>query len=84
MARPRPSEAVEVVEAAAFQERKWVWVPDEREGYVSGWVNKEEDDFGEVVIASGGEVRILCVFISLSIDSQSPTIRPVQDEPSKV
>jgi myosin protein heavy chain len=41
---------------AEFNEKKWVWVPDEKEGYLSGWVNKEEGDEGEVVLATGSEV----------------------------
>ena len=60
MPAPRPSYSAEAARAAAlqaeFNEKKWVWVPDEKDGYVSGWINKEEEDIGEVVIASGGEV----------------------------
>lgn len=56
----RPSQSAEGARAAAlqaeFNEKKWVWVPDEREGYVAGWVIREEDEVGEVVMASGGEV----------------------------
>ncbi len=56
----RPSQSAEAARAAAlqaeFNEKKWVWVPDEREGYVAGWVIREEDEVGEVVLASGGEV----------------------------
>jgi len=56
----RPSQSGETARAAAlqaeFNEKKWVWVPDEREGYVAGWVIREEDEVGEVVMASGGEV----------------------------
>ena len=57
---PRLSKSAEAARAAAlqaeFNEKKWVWVPDDKEGYLSGWVVKEEDDEGEVVMASGGEV----------------------------
>ena len=56
----RHSQSGEAARAAAlqaeFNEKKWVWVPDEREGYVAGWVIREEDEVGEVVMASGGEV----------------------------
>jgi len=56
----RPSQSAEAARAAGlqaeFNEKKWVWVPDEREGYVAGWVIREEDEVGEVVLASGGEV----------------------------
>ncbi len=61
MPAPRPSESAEAARAAAqqaeFNEKKWVWVPDNNQGYVAGWVNKEEGDFGEVILAAGGEVR---------------------------
>ena len=43
---------------AEFNEKKWVWVPDEKEGYLAGWVNKEEDDVAEIVMAAGGDVRV--------------------------
>jgi len=57
---PRPSQSAEAARAAAlqaeFNEKKWVWVPDDKDGYLAGWVVKEEEDMGDVVIASGGEV----------------------------
>ena len=60
MPPPRPSHSAEAARAAAlqaeFNEKKWVWVPDDREGYLAGWVIREEGDMGEVVLASGGEV----------------------------
>jgi myosin heavy chain 9/10/11/14 len=60
MPAPRMSESAEAARAAAaqaeFNEKKWVWVPDEKEGYLAGWVNSEDEEMGEVVMASGGEV----------------------------
>jgi myosin protein heavy chain len=60
MPAPRLSESAEAARAAAlqaeFNEKKWVWVPDEKEGYLAGWVNKEEDEIGDIVMAAGGEV----------------------------
>lgn len=60
MPAPRPSESAEAARAAAqqaeFNEKKWVWVPDDKDGYLAGWVNKEEGDFGEVIMAAGGDV----------------------------
>ena len=60
MPAPRLSQSAEAARAAAlqadFNEKRWVWVPDEREGYLAGWVNKEEENIGEVIMASGGEV----------------------------
>lgn len=62
MPPPRLSQSAEAARAAAlqaeFNEKKWVWVPDDKEGYLAGWVAKEEEDMGEVIIASGGEVRV--------------------------
>lgn len=34
-------------------EKTWVWVPDDVEGYLSGWVRSEKDDMVEVVLDSG-------------------------------
>ena len=57
---PQGAEAARIAAAQAeFNEKKWVWVPDDKEGYLAGWVVREEDDIGEVVMASGGEVRFL-------------------------
>lgn len=60
MPAPRPSESAEAARAAAhqaeFNEKKWVWVPDDKDGYLAAWVNKEEGDLIEVVMAAGGEV----------------------------
>ena len=61
MPAPRPSQSAEAARAAAaqaeFNEKKWVWVPDDKDGYLAGWVVREEDDIGEIVMAAGGEVR---------------------------
>lgn len=61
MPAPRPSHSAEAARAAAaqaeFNEKRWVWVPDDKEGYLAGWVNKEEEDMLEIVMAAGGEVR---------------------------
>lgn len=60
MPAPRPSESAEAARAAAlqaeFNEKKWVWVPDDKEGYLGGWVIDEHGDLGEVIMAAGGEV----------------------------
>ncbi|OBZ78198.1 Myosin-11 [Grifola frondosa] len=66
MPAPRPSQSAEAARAAAlqaeFNEKKWVWVPDDKDGYLAGWVVKEEDDIGEVVMAAGGEIRRLPLY----------------------
>jgi myosin protein heavy chain len=57
---PRLSQAAEAARGAAlqaeFNEKRWVWVPDEKEGYLAGWVNKEANDEGEIVMAAAGDV----------------------------
>ena len=77
---------------AEFNEKKWVWVPDDRDGYLAGWVVKEEGDMGDVVMAAGGEVCFLSyfqikVYISCCneiIDQNNTAVRIIEDEPSKV
>jgi myosin protein heavy chain len=65
MPAPRPSESAEAARAAAlqaeFNEKKWVWVPDDKEGYLGGWVVDENGEMGEVVMATGGEVCIMLI-----------------------
>lgn len=54
---PRPSHGAEAAALQAeFNEKKWVWVPDEKEGYLAGWVNQENEDVAEVIMSTGGEV----------------------------
>ncbi|KAG1765567.1 P-loop containing nucleoside triphosphate hydrolase protein [Suillus occidentalis] len=61
MPAPRPSLSAEAARAAAlqaeFNEKKWVWVPDEKDGYLAGWVHQEDDEMAEIVMSSGGEIR---------------------------
>lgn len=47
---------VDAVAQAAFNEKKWVWVEDKEEGYLSAWVAKEDGD-QYVVHLSNGLVR---------------------------
>ncbi|PSS37015.1 hypothetical protein PHLCEN_2v1157 [Hermanssonia centrifuga] len=69
MPAPRPSQSAEVARAAAlqaeFNEKKWVWVPDDKDGYLAGWVTKEEDEMGEVIMAAGGEASLPKAFIHI-------------------
>ncbi|KAF8657591.1 hypothetical protein AX16_002172 [Volvariella volvacea WC 439] len=56
-----PTSSAEAAMAAArqaeFNEKKWVWIPDVREGYLAAWVMKEEEKCAEVVMALNGEHR---------------------------
>lgn len=91
---PRLSLSAEAARSAAaqaeFNEKKWVWVPDDKEGYLAGWVIREEADAGEVVMASGGEVSKYCSYIwfkfltgSLS-DTARTAVCAIENESSKV
>ena len=94
MPAPRPSESAEAARAAAlqaeFNEKKWVWVPDDKEGYLGGWVISEHDDLGDVIMAAGGEV---CYSIGMLLwskakisntGSQDSLICTLKDEPAKI
>ena len=58
----RISHGAEAARAAAlqaeFNEKKWVWVPDEKEGYLAGWVHQEDQETAEIVMSLGGEVGV--------------------------
>ncbi|KAJ7621122.1 P-loop containing nucleoside triphosphate hydrolase protein [Roridomyces roridus] len=73
MPAPRPSESAEAARAAAlqaeFNEKKWVWVPDERDGYLAGWIHKEEGDFGQIVLKASGEIRTVPLY---ALDKMNP------------
>lgn len=54
---------VDAVAQAAFNEKKWVWVEDKEEGYIAGWIAKEEGDQVEVHLNNG---QVCPTFLSLS------------------
>ena len=89
---PRPSFSAAAAHAAAaqaeFNEKKWVWVPDEREGYLAGWVTKEDDEQGDVVIAANSEVRCSalgrCDADGVVEGAEGVARRAEQDEPAQV
>ena len=54
---------------AEFNEKKWVWVPDEKEGYLAGWVHREDQETAEIVMSSGGEVRVFVFSLPLPLGS---------------
>lgn len=93
MPTPRLSHSAEAAKAAAlqaeFNEKKWVWVPDDKEGYLSGWVTREEGDAAEVVLSSG-EVcyACFCSYIeyikSLNLGAMVATHSVVEDESTKI
>jgi len=61
--------------------KRWVWVPDEKEGYFAAWVVREHDKIGDVMLAGGGEVRLFQhgprVLFHLLIDaSQTRSVTP--------
>ena len=94
MPAPRPSQSAEAARAAAaqaeFNEKKWVWVPDDKDGYLAGWVVKEEEDMGDVVMAAGGEVRVnsgvrrVCGILNMFQDPEATAVCAVEDEPAEV
>lgn len=91
MPAPRLSQAAELENAnaaQAFNEKKWVWVPDEKEGYLSGWVNSEDGEVAEVVLPDANEVSSRSSYCSLSVNNSPDPSRWIghaqQDEPPKV
>lgn len=50
--KPKFNKEISLADAAAnaeFAEKKRVWVPDQKEGYLSGWVAKENGEEWDVV-----------------------------------
>lgn len=44
---------VDAVAQAAFNEKKWVWVEDKEEGYIAGWISREDSDQVDVHLNNG-------------------------------
>jgi hypothetical protein len=87
----RPSQSMDAEAAARqaeFNEKKWVWVPDEVNGYLAGWVVREDETEGDVVLAANNEVRSRApptlAIVECLADQESTLVRPQQDEPAQV
>jgi hypothetical protein len=52
--RPKIDDVLDAVAQAKFNEKKWVWIQDEQEGYVRGHILQEENDQVEVEFEQGG------------------------------
>ncbi|MCO5585361.1 hypothetical protein L7F22_039294 [Adiantum nelumboides] len=48
---PRPGAAADAAAAAEFAAKKWVWIPDGKEGYLQAFVVREEQN-GEISVCS--------------------------------
>lgn len=88
----RNSQSAEAARAAAlqaeFNEKKWVWVPDEKEGYLAGWVHQEDQEIAEIIMSLGGEVDVLIAalppLLTFRSDTPSSALCFIQDESPKV
>ncbi|CAO3654116.1 unnamed protein product [Mucor fragilis] len=57
--RPKIDDVLDAVAQAKFNEKKWVWIQDDKEGYVRGHVIKEEEGADvEVEYERGGTVIV--------------------------
>jgi hypothetical protein len=71
-------------------EKTWVWVPDDIEGYLSGWVKSDKDDMVEVVLDSGRGVcyssyKFLQVLtLGVRFDGCQDTVYPRRTHPSSI
>ncbi|CAO3674443.1 unnamed protein product [Rhizopus stolonifer] len=52
--RQRLDDVMDAVAQARFNEKKWVWIEDDNEGYVRGHILNESDDQVEIGYESGG------------------------------
>ncbi|KAI8996997.1 P-loop containing nucleoside triphosphate hydrolase protein, partial [Pilobolus umbonatus] len=56
--RPKLNEVMDAVEQARFNEKKWVWVEDSKEGYVRGHVTHEGTNTSEIEYEFGGTASV--------------------------
>lgn len=52
--RPKMDDVLDAVAQARFNEKRWVWIKDENEGYVRGHIISEDEDRVEVEYEQGG------------------------------
>ncbi|KAI8646805.1 hypothetical protein BD408DRAFT_336436 [Parasitella parasitica] len=53
--KPKIDDVLDAVAQAKFNEKRWVWIQDDQEGYVRGHILKEEQDsLVEVEYEQGG------------------------------
>lgn len=52
--RQRLDDVMDAVAQARFNEKKWVWIEDDNEGYVRGHILNESNDQVEIGYESGG------------------------------
>ncbi|KAG0323583.1 hypothetical protein BGZ99_002716 [Dissophora globulifera] len=67
---------VDAVAQAAFNEKKWVWVEDKEEGYIAGWIAREDGDQVEVHLNNG---LVRTVNINLTGKMNPPKFDKVED-----
>jgi hypothetical protein len=78
------------VSQAESSEKTWVWVPDDIEGYLSGWVKSDKDDIVEVVLDGGrGVCCSSCRFpqlltFGIRSDDCQDTVCPRKIRPSSI
>jgi len=44
-----------------FNEQRWVWVPDAKQGYLAGWVIKEDEDLAAAEVRMRGSDEVCMV-----------------------
>lgn len=52
--RPKLDDVLDAVAQAKFNEKKWVWIQDEQEGYVRGHILLENENGTDVEFEQGG------------------------------
>lgn len=66
--RPKSDDVLDAVAQARFNEKKWVWIQDDNEGYVRGHVLNENEDTVEVEYEHGGVSFLFFIIHYTSID----------------
>ena len=51
--RLKPDLAADALAQSQWAEKKWTWVKDKDEGFISGWITGEKDDTLSVELSNG-------------------------------
>lgn len=63
------------VEQASWAEKKWIWIADKEQGYLSAYVIKEQDD--KLIVKLSDETTVLFIMKSFKFISRNALLTSI-------